>query len=199
MHLTDCLWLRLQGWWRCFYLSMVLSWLTVFWDIYGHGRRRRRQGIRGLFRGWQFRVRTPQKWVRNCFVLYRRFTLSDAEALGVGERRKIPTDKGKQHELQRLKDHRTVALRHVTRQINKMKPILADLNNYDLCQLKWKVLRICLLNCKILRIIILTRLNMRRFLLMPIHGTMLTMEMALSLNSLSLSNCPRRKGISQVK
>ena len=58
-------------------------------------------------------------------------TVSDAEALGVGERRKIPTDKGKQHELQRLKDHRTVALRHVTRQINKMKPLLADLNNYE--------------------------------------------------------------------
>ena len=58
-------------------------------------------------------------------------TVSDAEALGVGERRKIPTDKGKQHELQRLKDHRTVALRHVTRQINKVKPLLVDLNNYE--------------------------------------------------------------------
>ena len=30
-----------------------------------------------------------------------------------------------------LKDQRTVALRHVTRQINKMKPLLADLNNYE--------------------------------------------------------------------
>ena len=58
-------------------------------------------------------------------------TVSDAEALGVGERRKIPTDKGKQHELQRLQDHRTVALRHVTRQINKMKPLLAELDNYE--------------------------------------------------------------------
>ena len=58
-------------------------------------------------------------------------TVSDAEALGVGERRKIPTDKGKQHELQRLKDHRTVALRHVTRQINKMKPLLAELDSYE--------------------------------------------------------------------
>ena len=58
-------------------------------------------------------------------------TVSDAEALGVGERRKIATDKGKQHELQRLKDHRTVMLRHVTRQINKMRPLLADLKNYE--------------------------------------------------------------------
>ena len=45
--------------------------------------------------------------------------------------KKIPTDKCKQHELQRLKDHRTVLLRHVTRQINKMKPVRADLNNYE--------------------------------------------------------------------
>ena len=49
----------------------------------------------------------------------------------MGARRKIPTDKGKQYELQRLKDRRTVALRHVTRQINKMKPLLVDFNNYD--------------------------------------------------------------------
>ena len=41
-------------------------------------------------------------------------TVSDAEALGVGERRKIPTDKGKQHELQRLKDHRIELWRYVT-------------------------------------------------------------------------------------
>ena len=58
-------------------------------------------------------------------------TISDAEALGVGGRRKIATDKGKQHELQRLKDHRTMALRHVTRQMDKIKPLLADLNNYE--------------------------------------------------------------------
>ena len=64
-------------------------------------------------------------------------TVSD-EALGVGERRKIPTDKGKQHELQRLKDHRTVVLRHVTRQINKMKPLLADLNNYESVSVEMK-------------------------------------------------------------
>ena len=40
--------------------------------------------------------------------------VSDAVALGVGERRKIPTDMRNQHELQCLKDHRTVALLHVT-------------------------------------------------------------------------------------
>ena len=58
-----------------------------------------------------------------------KLRVSDAEALGVGEGRKIPMDKGKQHELQRIKDHRTVALRHVTRQMHKMKPLLCDLNN----------------------------------------------------------------------
>ena len=58
-------------------------------------------------------------------------TVSDTVALGVGEMRNIPTDKGNQHELQRLKDHRTVALLHVTRKIDKVKPLLADLSNYE--------------------------------------------------------------------
>ena len=34
--------------------------------------------------------------------------------------------------MQRVKDLRTVALRHVTRQINKMKPLLADFSNSEL-------------------------------------------------------------------
>ena len=71
-----------------------------------------------------------------------KLTVTDAEALGVGERRKIPTEKGKQHELQRLKDHRTVALRHVTRQINKMKPLLADLNNYEFVSVEMEGLNV---------------------------------------------------------
>ena len=58
-------------------------------------------------------------------------TVDDAEELGLGTRRKTQIDKGKQHELQRLKERRTVALRHVTRQINKMKPLLLDLINYE--------------------------------------------------------------------
>ena len=45
--------------------------------------------------------------------------------------KKITTDKGTQYEIQRLKERRTVALRHVTRQINKMKPLLVDLNNFE--------------------------------------------------------------------
>ena len=68
--------------------------------------------------------------VQGSLTMGAKSTVRDAETLGVGERRKIPTDKGKQHELQRLKDHRTVALRHVTRQINKMKPLLADPVSY---------------------------------------------------------------------
>jgi len=42
-------------------------------------------------------------------------TVSGAEELESGGRKKIPMDKGKQYEIQRLKDRRTVALRHVTR------------------------------------------------------------------------------------
>ena len=58
-------------------------------------------------------------------------TVNGAEELQSGARKKIPTDKGKQYEIQRLKDRRTVALRHVTRQINKMKPLLSDFNNFE--------------------------------------------------------------------
>ena len=46
-------------------------------------------------------------------------------------RKKITTDKGKQYEIQRLKERRTVTLRHVTRQINKIKLLLVDLNNFE--------------------------------------------------------------------
>ena len=59
-------------------------------------------------------------------------TVNGAEELESGARKKIPTDKGKEYEVQRLKDRRTVALRHVTRRINKMKPLLADFNNFEL-------------------------------------------------------------------
>ena len=58
-------------------------------------------------------------------------TDNGAAELESGARKKITADKGKQYEIQRLKDRRTVALRHVTRQINKMKPLLVDLNNFE--------------------------------------------------------------------
>ena len=57
-------------------------------------------------------------------------TVNGAEELAAGARKKIPTDKGKQYERQKLKDRRTVALRHLTRQINKIKLLLVDLNNF---------------------------------------------------------------------
>ena len=58
-------------------------------------------------------------------------TVNGAEELAAGTRKKTPTDIGKRYEMQRLKDRRTVALRHVTWQINKMKPLLADVNNFE--------------------------------------------------------------------
>ena len=69
--------------------------------------------------------------VQGSLPMEEKSTVNGAEELESGARRKIPTEKGKQYETQRLKDHRTVALRHVTRQINKMKPLLADLNNFE--------------------------------------------------------------------
>ena len=58
-------------------------------------------------------------------------TVKGAEEVQSGARKKIPMDKGKQYEIQRLKDRTTVALRYVTRQINKMKPLLIDFNNFE--------------------------------------------------------------------
>ena len=58
-------------------------------------------------------------------------TVNGAEELESGARKKIPTDKGKRYEIKRLKDRRTVALRHLSRQINKMKPRLVDFNTFE--------------------------------------------------------------------
>lgn len=80
----------------------------------------------------------PEIWLHNSpkvqdsLNMEEKSTVTGAEELQSGARKKIPTDKGKQYEIQRLKDRRTVALRHVTRQINKMKPLLTDLNNFEL-------------------------------------------------------------------
>jgi len=79
----------------------------------------------------------PEIWLHNSAKVQgspnmeEKSTVSGAEKLHSGARKKIPTDKGKQYEIQRLKDRRTVALRHVTREINKMRPLLADLNNFE--------------------------------------------------------------------
>ena len=79
----------------------------------------------------------PEIWlhdsakVQGSLNMEEKSTVNGAEELESGARKNIPTDKGKQYEIQRLKDRRTVALRHVTRQINKMKPLLADFNNFE--------------------------------------------------------------------
>ena len=69
--------------------------------------------------------------VQGSLNMEEKSTENGAVELESGARKKITTDKGKQYEIQRLKEGRTVALRHVTRQINKMKPLLVDLNNFE--------------------------------------------------------------------
>ena len=69
--------------------------------------------------------------VQGSLNMEEKLTDNGATELESGARKKITTDKGEQYEIQRLKDRRTVALRHVTRQINKMKPLLVDLNNFE--------------------------------------------------------------------
>ena len=69
--------------------------------------------------------------VQGSLNMREKSTVNDADELAAGARKKIPTDKGKQYEIQRLKHGRIMALRHLTRQINKMKPLLADFNNFE--------------------------------------------------------------------
>ena len=69
--------------------------------------------------------------VQGSLNIEEKSSFNGAAELESDARKKITTDKGKQYEIQRLKERRTVALRHVTRQINKMKPLLVDLNNFE--------------------------------------------------------------------
>ena len=47
----------------------------------------------------------------------------------VDARKRIPTEKGRQFEIQRLKENRKTALANLTRQINVISPLLADFEN----------------------------------------------------------------------
>ena len=69
--------------------------------------------------------------VQGLLNMEEKSTAKGAAELESNARKKITTDKGKQYQIQRLKERRTVALRHVTRQMNKMKPLLVDLNNFE--------------------------------------------------------------------
>ena len=47
----------------------------------------------------------------------------------VDARKRIPTEKGRQFEIQRLKENRKTALANLTKQINVILPLLADFDN----------------------------------------------------------------------
>ena len=49
--------------------------------------------------------------------------------VAVDARKWIPTEKGRQFEIQRLKENRKAALANLTRQINVILPLLADFEN----------------------------------------------------------------------
>lgn len=117
--------------------------------------------------------------------------VSGAKGLGLGGRRKVRTEKGKQHEIQRLKDYRTLALRHVTRQISKMKPHLIDHSNCEFVSVELEGLNNLLAEKKLPRIIILKLWKTKLISLKLIHGTKSTMVMFLNLNSLSANICLR--------
>ncbi|CAB3979777.1 Hypothetical predicted protein [Paramuricea clavata] len=58
-------------------------------------------------------------------------TVEGTEEKEIGTRKRTMTDKGKQCELDKLKEARISALRQVTREINKLKPLLQDFNNFE--------------------------------------------------------------------
>jgi hypothetical protein len=51
---------------------------------------------------------------------------------------KVPTEKGRQYTLDKIKNDRRVALANVTRQINKIKPLLSSFSNQKLVRMKVK-------------------------------------------------------------
>ena len=116
-------------------------------------------------------------------------TVSGCKGLELSGRRKFGTEKGKQREIQRLKDHRTVALRHVTRQINKMKPLLIDHSHCEFLSVELEGLNNLLAKFKVAQDNYLEALENKLILLKLIHGMKSTMVMFLNLNSLSANIC----------
>lgn len=57
-----------------------------------------------------------------------------------GARNKVPTEKGRQYILEKIKNDRKIALSNVTRQINKIKPLLSSFSNRKLVHIKLKEL-----------------------------------------------------------
>ena len=57
-----------------------------------------------------------------------------------GDRNKVPTEKGREYTLERIKNDRKTALSNVTRQINKIKPLLSSFSNEKLVRMKVKEL-----------------------------------------------------------
>ena len=57
-----------------------------------------------------------------------------------GARNKVPTEKGRQYILEKIKNDQKTALSNVTRQINKIKPLLSSFSNRQLVHLKLKEL-----------------------------------------------------------
>ena len=70
----------------------------------------------------------------------RVITAEDSGEMGASIRKRILTDKGKQYELDKLKEARVSALRQVTREINKLDPMLQDFNNFEFVSTEVEVL-----------------------------------------------------------
>ena len=62
--------------------------------------------------------------------------VEEKEAIGADTRKRIPTGKGREFEVQRFKDNRRNALSNVTKQMNKIRPLLFSWKNVELVKVK---------------------------------------------------------------
>ena len=65
---------------------------------------------------------------------------ADDMLAGPDVRRRIPTGKGREFEVQKLRDSRRSALSNLTKQMNKMRPLLSSLKNVEKVRVESQVL-----------------------------------------------------------
>ena len=95
-------------------------------------------GMEKVLTGFKLLETTPERSPRAISPLN---AIEDTEveenvAVGADTRRRIPTGKGREFEVQRLKDNRRNALSNTTKQMNKIRPLLFSWKNVELVKVE---------------------------------------------------------------
>ena len=95
-------------------------------------------GMEKVLTGFKLLETSPERSPRAISPLH---TIEDTEveenvAVGADTRRRIPTGKGREFEVQRLKDNRRNALSNTTKQMNKIRPLLFSWKNVELVKVE---------------------------------------------------------------